>query len=428
MRIVCSDLSRAWVCVIAIITSGCLADEPASTGSVTVNLAGETVTGVSYRLRNATVAVTGTGTFQLFNTEDDPSRTQLSASVAPGNYTAHLSPGFRLERVDGDGATAVSAALISPNPVAFSVLANQRTVVPLRFQVNAEELDMAQGYDVVLDVDEVGAHGLVVTNLGGGGAIEIFGIHANGNAAPRRVITGTLTSLVGPRGVTVFNGEIFVADPSTIAILVYPLRASGNTPPIRRISGTNTRLSGPWGIAVYEGEIYVSQTSGTIQVFPLNATGNVVPTRSINGVAAARHLAIDNDEIFVGDQTRRVVSVIAADASGVAVPRRTIFGAGAVTGLVVDHGELFVADDDGAIRAFTATSSGSTGLLRTFNATFALSGIDQLAVLDGELFVATRFLHSVHVFPAQGAGTIPSQRSIIGDATRISNPSGVAVF
>lgn len=133
---------------------GCLAtSDEIVTGTLSVNLTGSTPTGAVYRLRDATVTVEGP-MGAVFNTEDDPGRTSLSAGVTPGDYTASIAPGWRLERIDNWNATTVDATLTSENPVSFTVLPRQWTTVPLQFSVEGEAVEMTQGYDIVVDVDE----------------------------------------------------------------------------------------------------------------------------------------------------------------------------------------------------------------------------------------------------------------------------------
>ena len=126
--------------------------EPAK-GTVSANLTGVAPSGTLYRLRDATIAVDGP-TPTVFNTEDDPTRTSLSADVSPGDYSATVPPGWRIERLDDTGPTTVDATLTSDNPVLFTVLPQQRTSVPLKFRINGDEVDLRQGYDITIDIDE----------------------------------------------------------------------------------------------------------------------------------------------------------------------------------------------------------------------------------------------------------------------------------
>lgn len=129
--------------------------EDRDTGTVGVSLVGHGMSGAVYRLRDATITVSGASPTVVWNTEDDPDRTSLSADVNIGDYSAALAPGWRLERiVMGQPPVDVVAQLISPNPAAFSVEPMERTEVAFRFATDGTVVDMSQGYDIVIDVEE----------------------------------------------------------------------------------------------------------------------------------------------------------------------------------------------------------------------------------------------------------------------------------
>ncbi|HWU85638.1 MAG TPA: myxococcus cysteine-rich repeat containing protein [Kofleriaceae bacterium] len=129
-------------------------------GTIELNVVGQAPSGAVYRLRDATIVVAGPTSTTYWFTEDDPDRPALSADVVIGDYSATLQSGWRMERIDGPGpsTTIVSAELKSPNPTLFSVQDSQRTSVPLQFKVFGEEVDMSQGYDIVLEVEECTLH------------------------------------------------------------------------------------------------------------------------------------------------------------------------------------------------------------------------------------------------------------------------------
>jgi hypothetical protein len=162
----CTTASRALAALslaALAVSSGCIdADGDAETGTVNINLVGQGTSGTVYRLRDATIAVDGPAP-TLWNTEDDPDRTALSANVPAGSYSATLAPGWRLERLQpGMPPVDVTASLTSPNPFAFTVVAMERTAVPLRFAVEGDVVDMTSGYDITIGVDDLGTN-LVVS-------------------------------------------------------------------------------------------------------------------------------------------------------------------------------------------------------------------------------------------------------------------------
>jgi len=128
-------------------------DRDPGLGTIAVNLTNSAPSGVVYRLRDAIISVDGASP-ATFNTEDDPTRTSLSADVPPGDYTATVKDGWRLERLDSGIPTPVTATLTSDNPVAFTVMAQLRTTVPLVFRVDGNSVDLGAGYDIVIGIDE----------------------------------------------------------------------------------------------------------------------------------------------------------------------------------------------------------------------------------------------------------------------------------
>jgi len=139
---------------LAIAATACTDPGP-STGTAAINLVGQAPSGNIYRLRDGIITVQGPSSTTFWNTEDNPDRTLLSANVAVGNYTAFLQAGWRLERlIPGQPPTTVAATLLTPNPVGFVVSQQARTIVPLRFRVGEGEVDMSQGYDIVIEIEE----------------------------------------------------------------------------------------------------------------------------------------------------------------------------------------------------------------------------------------------------------------------------------
>lgn len=148
----------------AVTSLGACVDSDTETGTVGIELVGQASSGATYRLRDAVITVEGPAPTLVWNTEDDPDRTSMSANVEVGSYTATLASGWRLERlVAGDPPVTVVATLDSPNPLAFEVLPMMRTTVPLRFVVEGDVVDMSQGYDIVLDIDDSATVGTIVT-------------------------------------------------------------------------------------------------------------------------------------------------------------------------------------------------------------------------------------------------------------------------
>ena len=124
-------------------------------GQLQLNLIGVSNAGNAYRLRQAIIVVQGSSSTTFLNSDEDPDSTRLGASVAVGVYSAFLQEGWFLERLSDSGGTPqpLQATLLSPNPVGFSVAGGQSTLVPLRFSVGNETVDVGS-FDIVLEVEE----------------------------------------------------------------------------------------------------------------------------------------------------------------------------------------------------------------------------------------------------------------------------------
>lgn len=94
----------------------------------------------------------------------------------------------------------------------------------------------------------VDAKGLIyVTN---GDSVLVFAANANGPSTPLQNISGSQTLLNGPKGLTVHNSEIAVANSANNSVTVYPQNGNGNIAPLRQIVGANTGLNVPESVAV----------------------------------------------------------------------------------------------------------------------------------------------------------------------------------
>jgi DNA-binding beta-propeller fold protein YncE len=112
---------------------------------------------------------------------------------------------------------------------------------------------------------------------------------ANGNMAPKRVITGQGSKLgrtIHGLAYDPVHDEIVVPNALADAILVFRGSANGDEPPIRVIQGPCTKLVTPHSVSLdlEHGEILVASLTGKrINVFRWDANGNAPPVRVITG-------------------------------------------------------------------------------------------------------------------------------------------------
>jgi hypothetical protein len=149
------SMLRSTALFIAAALAGCVApDADDSSGQIDLALVGQAGDGSTYRLRDASITVTGPAGTLSFATEDDPDRTAITQRLAAGTYALELGGSWRLERLDGITATAVTATLLSSNPQGFTISAEALTRVALRFGVPGGEVQLGEGdLEIGVDVD-----------------------------------------------------------------------------------------------------------------------------------------------------------------------------------------------------------------------------------------------------------------------------------
>jgi len=435
--------------------TACIGSDDPALGTLRVNLVGQAPSGTVYRLRDARITVQGPANHD-WNSEDDPDQTSMSADVPTGSYSALLQDGWRLERVDqsvghppgASSATPVTAQLVSDNPALFTVTAMQRTSVPLRFRVDGGDVDLTQGYDLVVTIEEPHAPVVAVASLGFSlffPSISVYPAHGQGNVTPLRRIVGGSTGLSAPRSLAVLDDQFVVqtAGEFGAGLSFYPTTGNGDLSPARQV-GQLSFLQ-PVDVAVFRGEIYMLKfpevtDDSTVLVFPSTAAGAVPPARTLSFTLDREHgdvptaFAFDNDEMYVTAAPPNRVDVYPATASGPVTPTRTIAIASTtrtcLAGVMVQGGELFVSDNcTPQVRVFSAAASGSVAPLRVIaGAATGLQGPVKMALFEGELYVCDYRSNSVRVFPAGADGNVAPTRVIEGPQTNLAFPWGVVVF
>ena len=129
-----------------------------NTGKVSMQLTGQT-NGNTYRLRNARFDVTGTQSLTL-DSESDLTSSTLNATLATGDYSINLEPGWSLERSDAGAFDVVNASLVSQNPQAFQILGGGTTNIAFQFTTDGTLVTIGTGeLNVSIGVTETGAGG-----------------------------------------------------------------------------------------------------------------------------------------------------------------------------------------------------------------------------------------------------------------------------
>jgi len=388
-----------------------------------------TVTGAP----NVTITLNGLASK---TTITDPSGNYSFTGIANGSYT--VTP---------------SVTWYAFNPPSQTVIVSGATVTDTNFSATKE-----------LFVTDYSDH-----------VILVYAKNADGDIAPARSIAGSNTGLYTPSSVKLdtLNNEIFAVNQfydlsSKLgdSITVYSGDAVGNATPIRTIAGAKTRLlsdwtrppgsnpNGPSGMIIDNSHneiIVVNAFTHSILFFDRNANGDISPIRTISGPATGLDRPLDlfldavNDEIFVSNFTNNSITVYSRTGSGDVAPLRTIIGAATKLdgplGIIVDNvsNEIIVANyvdtltPNSYITTYPRLANGDIPPKRTISGPD--TGLDgpllgiSLDTGNDELAAAVRGSPpSIRIFNKTDVGNTPPKRTIVGPATQLKNPWGVAVI
>lgn len=142
------------------------APTPASEmGTVQLALTATGSDGDTYRLRSATIQITGPTTASVALDEAYADSPVFAATVDVGEYTITLEEGWILQREEGGQFVDVDAELISPNPAPIAVHRDTTSIVAILFETPDAEIEFATGdLEVWLAINHLDcAHGEYVT-------------------------------------------------------------------------------------------------------------------------------------------------------------------------------------------------------------------------------------------------------------------------
>src|SRR5512133_54992 len=154
-------------------------------GKLQFALKGTAASGIEYRLRHGTFAITGASTASV-STEDNLQAENISVELSPGEYSISLNSGWQLEAATPNGDFAsVEATLTSADPQSFTIADKKTTSVAFRFRVGDDTIVLGTGsVSISIEVDEstasTGEVGGVTT--GGSAGQTTGGIESAGSA------------------------------------------------------------------------------------------------------------------------------------------------------------------------------------------------------------------------------------------------------
>ena len=146
-------------------------------------------------------------------------------------------------------------------------------------------------------------------------SITVYGLNANGDAPPLRVIQGPKTQLNWPGAMAVDSetGELYVANDVGQSVLVFRSTDKGDVEPARVLKGRRTGLSYPVGLFIdaKNRELWITNLgNSSATVYPLAANGNVPPLRTIRSAPRDKvSLRFGKTQALVYDSKREEILV-----------------------------------------------------------------------------------------------------------------------
>jgi DNA-binding beta-propeller fold protein YncE len=186
-----------------------------------------------------------------------------------------------------------------------------------------------------------------------------------------------------------------------------------------------------------QGQIFVTNYGGnSITVYSRKAVGDVAPTYTILGQLGdgPHQIAINHrsSELIVANNLPYSVAIY---DSATGVRKRTIAGPSTglnrPTGVAVDeiNGEIYIANDFGSsITVYDVEATGDASPKRSIQSSY-LAGAVGIAIdlTHDELVVAGYGYHSIATFDRLADGVPLPKRVIVGPATALNKPQGIAL-
>lgn len=396
-----------------------------------------------------------------------PTTTGDPKPTTPTTPIVNAGPDQSVE--DGDAVTLSGNATDAGGPVTLSWVQISGAAVPLT-GANAATATftapIASG-DMVFELTATSASGgvatdrvtvsvaaaplLFVTNQGGGGSVASFRMNkaADGNLAPRTLLTGANTRLQTPTGVLIDGkGSLFVtsADGNRLGGFANGLIVTGDTNPDRFVTNPGAELVFPQALAQdpVRDELYVANFDGIPAVVNVygaasqpSFSGRIPPDRRIqsNSMRNPSAIRLIGGSLYVSNAGSHTIAVFdnAAAINGEVTASRLISGddlqASTPVDFAVDAQDRLIVlnGNEKTVLVFDKASTINGDV--TPRAVLTLRGASQLRGIAvdarGAAYITDYAASKIYVvgnIGGRATATIDADRTLTGDATQINAP------
>jgi hypothetical protein len=296
----------------------------------------------------------------------------------------------------------------------------------------------------------------------GSRSVTVYQTGSGGNVAPKRVLAGRATLLIGPNGIALdVRRRIYVSNYTSLrvgtksSVTVFSADATGDAAPIQNISGAKTNLVESRGIAVDpNGAMYVANEGApdrggpSVTVFTSGSTGNVTPVRTVSGsntgLGFPGALALDAAQrLYVANSTASFSNLLvyASDANGNVAPIETVltgsFPVGG--GIAVDgSGNMYTGSancgSSSCVPDLLVYAAGASGFAQPIqdisgsNTGLSQGPVTSLAVdAARNIYVVSAADDTISVFAAGATGNVAPIVTIHGSKTMLDDPCAIAI-
>ncbi len=285
--------------------------------------------------------------------------------------------------------------------------------------------------------------GIYVTNYGGN-SVTVYSLDADGDAAPKRTISGAKTGIKGPLGIARDTlRQIYVANRSGCNVTVFGAGAGGDVAPVTTL--TDADMGSPEGLAIgIDDGVFVSNcptlggcggVAGVFHFTKNTSTSDYRIAGTNTGLTVPVGLALDEARnLFVANAFGGPVNLFGPGQSGDQFPVQSFSPGGNTQSIAYNSATVLLGAGGTGVTEYHSNSTGNTawlGFLKPAGFSYT-GGIFFDTDVTPPIVYAVDFsgnaiyvIQTVGVPPFLSVGTV---KVIKGPSTGLMSPYGIVVI